>query len=185
MDRRVGRSKRMIENSFFELLDQKPVNKITIKDICDAADINRTTFYRYYQDYPDFLRNMQDVAAGKILQAFDTYQFDAVTDTTVDMLFSNIRNNKNLFAFLFQSDLNQDVIRIIQQYVREKTREGWQKHSDLSDLQFDVMITYVLYGQFGVLKLWYDSSFMLDEEELKKIYINIMHHGIKEYAYKW
>ena len=185
MDRRVGRTKRMIENSFFELLEQKPVDKITIKDICETADINRTTFYRYYQDYPDFLTNMQEAAAGKILQAFDTYQFDAVTDTTVDMLFSNIKSNRNLFAFLFQPGLNQNVIRIIEQYVSEKTREGWRKHSDLSDLQFDVMITYILYGQFGVLKRWYDSNFLLDEEEVKDIYINIMHHGIKKYAYKW
>ena len=46
--RRVQMTKKLLRESVIELMEQKPLNKISIKDICDNADVNRTTFYKYY-----------------------------------------------------------------------------------------------------------------------------------------
>ena len=53
-DRRVKYSKMVIKDSFIQLLKEKPITKITIKEICALADINRATFYAHYTDtYPE------------------------------------------------------------------------------------------------------------------------------------
>ena len=44
--RRVQMTKKLLRESVIELMDKKPLNKISIKDICDNADVNRTTFYK-------------------------------------------------------------------------------------------------------------------------------------------
>ena len=50
----------LIKQAFFELLEKKPFEKITIKDITDKAMINRGTFYLHYCDKYDLLDNLED-----------------------------------------------------------------------------------------------------------------------------
>ena len=49
-DARVRYTRRVIKESFLSLLSEKPVNKITVKEVCEAAEINRATFYSHYSD---------------------------------------------------------------------------------------------------------------------------------------
>ena len=47
-DRRVLKTKRAIRNALAQLLVEKELDEITVKDVADTADINRKTFYNYY-----------------------------------------------------------------------------------------------------------------------------------------
>lgn len=41
-----------IIDAFLQLLDERPLSKITVKDIVDACGINRNTFYYHFEDIP-------------------------------------------------------------------------------------------------------------------------------------
>ena len=60
MDRRVKYTKKIIKECFFDLLNEKEINKITVSELCTKADINRATFYRYYIDIYDLLEKIQE-----------------------------------------------------------------------------------------------------------------------------
>lgn len=49
-NRRTKITKLLLTDSFLHLLEQKPLPRITVKDICDYADLNRSTYYRYFTD---------------------------------------------------------------------------------------------------------------------------------------
>lgn len=49
-DARIRYTRVVIKDSFVKLLKSQPINKITVKDVCDLAEINRVTFYKYYTD---------------------------------------------------------------------------------------------------------------------------------------
>ena len=57
-DARVKYTKMIIEKSFVELLKVKQLNKITVKELCDLSEINRSTFYKYYDDIFDLFDKM-------------------------------------------------------------------------------------------------------------------------------
>ena len=57
-DRRTKRTEKLIQEAFFELLKTTPADKITVRQICEQADINRSTFYDHYEDYPSFLSKL-------------------------------------------------------------------------------------------------------------------------------
>jgi AcrR family transcriptional regulator len=57
-NQRVRLSKSLLKEALFGLLKDKPIEKITIYEICDAADINRSTFYKYYGSQYDLLRDI-------------------------------------------------------------------------------------------------------------------------------
>lgn len=49
----------MIRNSFLTLLKEKPMQRITVREICEKAQINRSTFYAYYIDVYDLLKRIE------------------------------------------------------------------------------------------------------------------------------
>ena len=55
-DRRVKYTKMVLKESLIDLLSKKDISCITIKQICEEADINRATFYTHYSDQFDLLR---------------------------------------------------------------------------------------------------------------------------------
>ena len=58
-DARVRYTRKIIQETFLDLLKDKPVSKITVKEICDKAEINRGTFYKHYQDCYDLLKTIE------------------------------------------------------------------------------------------------------------------------------
>ena len=59
MDRRTKYTKKVIKDTFLNLLEKKDISNITVTEICDISDINRGTFYRYYMDVYDLLKNIE------------------------------------------------------------------------------------------------------------------------------
>ena len=59
-DRRVKYTKMVLRESLIKLLSQKDISHITIKEICDAADVNRATFYAHYTDPYDLLEKIEN-----------------------------------------------------------------------------------------------------------------------------
>ena len=68
------RTDRVIREGLLKLLEEKPLNKITVQDLCQETEINRATFYRYYTD----------------IYAL----YDAITHSFLDELFTNIVNRQ-------------------------------------------------------------------------------------------
>ena len=50
MDIRIQKTETAIKNAFMELRSRKPVEKITVKELCGLAQINKSTFYTHYDD---------------------------------------------------------------------------------------------------------------------------------------
>ena len=61
-NRRVRMTRRMMKDALLELLEKKELSSISVTEICETADVHRSTFYKYYTDAADLLRDIeQDV----------------------------------------------------------------------------------------------------------------------------
>lgn len=64
-NQRIRLSKTMLKNALIELLQENGIEKISIYELCDKAQINRTTFYKYYGNQYDLLSDIEnDCFAG-------------------------------------------------------------------------------------------------------------------------
>lgn len=66
----MNRTKIAIIESFWQLLEEGPYNKITVKDIVDRCQINRNTFYYHFHDIPELLESTIKKEADTIIQAY-------------------------------------------------------------------------------------------------------------------
>ena len=65
MDIRIEKTKTAIHNTFLELRSKKPLEKITIKELCEKAQINKSTFYSHYKDIYDLSDQTDDADQHK------------------------------------------------------------------------------------------------------------------------
>ena len=120
-DRRTAYSKKAIRESLLSLMRDKPLNKITVREICERADVNRSTFYAYYEDIYDLhrmilkdyfhcqhrvieegkrlLRSRPDITA---LTVADFYDFFLV-------YFGIVMENRELFTFVFNQNSDSSI----------------------------------------------------------------------------
>lgn len=103
MDARVRYTKKVIQESFFKLLKEKPLNKITVKSICDLSEINRATFYKYYKDPFDLMKQIENGLIEKMRQLIETTDNLDITRTLVIVL-NAIKKNADMYTLLISEN---------------------------------------------------------------------------------
>ena len=71
-DYRVRVTKMLIRKEFTELLKKKPIQEITVREICERTGINRSTFYNHYQDVYDLLEQIENEMLGELAEISKT-----------------------------------------------------------------------------------------------------------------
>ena len=69
MSRRQRMTIRLLEEAYLELLDEG--SEVTVAALCDRADVNRTTFYRYFDDMEGFAEEMRSALFSKFFSLLD------------------------------------------------------------------------------------------------------------------
>ena len=74
-NRSSRRSRRMLRQSFEELLQERGFHKITVTDIVSRADLNRSTFYAHYPDIFGIVDEMQEEIIQRNMELFQQIRF--------------------------------------------------------------------------------------------------------------
>ena len=91
-DLRVTKTRRLIKATFLELVQTKPVQKITVTELAKRAEISKGTFYLHYLDIYDLYNQMVEETVAKIAGSFDPYPdlFSAPESFVRTFLFSQV-----------------------------------------------------------------------------------------------
>lgn len=108
-DARSRYTKHIIQSIFLDLLKEKPISKITVKEICEKADINRGTFYRHYEDIYDLMQKLEEAALNQLeLLLLDSMQNGNVS--ALITLLTSLMNYHDLIESLAANSPNKDFL---------------------------------------------------------------------------
>ena len=116
-DRRVKRTKRVLRECLFSLLETKNIDEISVKELTEAADINRSTFYFYYNDINDMMMQIQneifEVFEEKVLSP--QAMFVTVEDFTAycRRFLEFLKEYENICKFVISNDPNNFLAKKI------------------------------------------------------------------------
>ena len=182
MDKRVSKTMRLIENTFFDLIQENDVYSITIKDICERAQISRSTFYDHYEDYYVFLKSINDQIVQELIACTQQYHFDTDTDDAVNALMSLMKKKHGLFSVLFL-DSNQEALNTYISKIKPTVMPVWLKASDLNEEETSLLYDYFMHSSMWLLKKWFCGEINVSEERFKELYASLSKHGIYQYIY--
>ncbi|SHO43200.1 TetR/AcrR family transcriptional regulator [Anaerocolumna xylanovorans] len=179
-DRRVRYTIMVIRQSFVKLLKTKPIAKITIKEICEEADINRATFYAHYQDQYDLLQQIEDDIIDNINQYLGSYDLRNAHEVPVEMLdkiLEYIKENSEIFDVLLNSSgdikFQQEVTNII----------GRQHFALQTAKEDDAEYVYLFYanGCIGVILKWLKDGMKKPVKEITELILGLSSNGVENF----
>ena len=158
----AGFTRQAIQSSFCRLLAEKPLNKISVRDIVEDCGINRNSFYYHYQDIPALLDEIVAEQTEKLMQAYPTV---ASLDECFQAAFRFARRNRSAVRHIYES-ANRDLfiqgaLRLSEYFVTRYVSElPAAQHADPHDRQ--ILITCLKCQLFGMCIDWIVSG-MKDE----------------------
>ena len=124
----MNHTKNIIIDAFWDLLDQKPFSKITVKEIADRCQINRNTFYYHFHDIPELLEFIVKKNADSIIQTY--HNFGSPMDCLIPLLESCTGRRKAILHIYrsvhreaFFNQLERIIFYVVTQYINTVTAD--------------------------------------------------------------
>ena len=156
--RSAVRSRRMIRSAFLELLREKSYEKITVTDIVNRADINRSTFYAHYPD----VRGLVEQITGEIInhsvemaREMDIQDFIADPLPYLQDLNSYGLENAELYKLLSLSDFALRQMDQVKLTLSERLSSAVEIPEHIRNSEdFQIQMNFFLGGIFNIYALW-------------------------------
>lgn len=147
MDRRIERTKSSIINAFLQLRSAKDLEKISVKELCAKADINKSTFYTHYQDIYDLSEQLEHQVAADILEevGHPEYLFIHPERFTRELYYAYLAR-EHLIHILFSGSRSSLLIVRIESSLKESISRLYPAFQE--DAVANTLLTLEIYGEF-------------------------------------
>ena len=178
-DRRVKRTKKLLRDSLFSLLQKKSINDITVTELTDVADINRATFYFYYTDIFDMLNQIQDEAYELFEDVLQGADECAATPEAFVKYVENILNfckqNTAIARFVITREYNNNkVLTKIKKLLAKNVPVAKEQYAQDDPRRF--ILNFALNSLTGTVVDWMDDGMVIPPnvmaEFITDMYIN-------------
>ena len=150
-DRRVIYTKKILRSSLMKLLQEKPIGRISVTELCNAAGVNRGTFYSHYRQPEDVMHQIEDDLISEI---------ESVLEKESDMytihrnMLELIENNRGACRVLFGENGDPECVKRILAVSQKYFRDNWQEQLHLSEDVAKYMHSFIFAGTVEVLIDW-------------------------------
>lgn len=170
-DRRVLKTKRAIRNALAQLLVEKELDEITVKDVADTADINRKTFYNYYTG----IHQVIDEIESGIVFTFDQAirEADARRDIKNPYVFFEkitaiLNQDLDFYSHLFRMRGNLSLSYKITTLLKKKILESFLQEHSCDPQEGEIFVEYAVWGMMAVYESWFNSQRSTPLEEISQ-----------------
>ena len=156
-DARVRYTRHALKEAFLTLLREKPVNRITVKEVCALAGLNRATFYAHYSDCYALLENIEQ----ELLDAFahSISNVDSMdVSALVSAIYAMVREHENACRVLIFGGRSSSVLGRMIDLAREMSVGRWRLMLPrASDEELEMLYTHLSNGLMNVVVGGYDK----------------------------
>lgn len=166
MDARTRYTKMAIRNSFFELLKKYPLEKITVTAICDIAEINRTTFYKYYENPYDLLSKIEAEVLDELHSKIASMEKTRLSPIFLIVL-EDLINRKDMYLILFSK--NVDMMfkkRLFEMCYADNIENIKLDYPRLDEQKQSWLYYFIAEGCTGVVSQWIKNDMAEPPEEV-------------------
>ncbi len=160
-DRRVKYTKMVLKESFINLLEKKDLSQISIKEICEDADINRATFYAHYSDQYDLLKKIEE----ELLENVKVYiaEFDMTKDEMdsvflAEKIFEYLKENARVCKLLLSKHGDFEFQKEIMVLVYDKIISELTGNHKLTMEDAEYVYSFTITGSVGIVQKWLDDD---------------------------
>lgn len=168
-DRRIAMTKRLLKNAFIEMLHDKDIYHISIRELCENADVNRTTFYKHYGNQFDLLDDMEN----DFIEMFEKIISEDKNhgQTGVEQLLTFLEDNIDFVRLLFNTNVDPKFPKkLFSSAAIEKSAEDAMSNLPMPDREY--IFRYILFGSYETVKYWLNKNERESPSEIARIVLD-------------
>ena len=175
-DRRVAITKRMLKEALTEMLGEVDIYHVSIRELCQRADVNRTTFYKYYGSQFDLLADMENDLLAFLSKTVTENAADPnrIIETACGYLEEHLEFGRLI--------LNNNVDPLFPQKlfslaaIREAALDRFSGLQDESMVEY--LYNYTTYGVYRIICLWLNKEQREPPEKIAGMLLRFIQFGI-------
>ena len=179
-DRRCIKTRKAIKQVFIRLMTEKDINKITIKEIADEANINRKTFYSHYRDVNGVLDDIENDILEQLCGIIENLDIQkAIYDPyPIFKELTNIINNDfNFYKYLLQSTSHSRLLEKIKHVLKKRIVEILGTEISNKEM-LPYAIEFALSGILSIYQEWLNSDRAYSLEEISAFAGSLTFNGL-------
>lgn len=177
-DLRVIKTKQSLQRAFIELLKDKPLEKITVADLCRQSGITRKTFYLHYDNVPKYFEEFIARLLADLEQAMQKSS-NYLKETNYQLepkmihLFEHVYNHKDFYQFIFSSNSNFAYYKMFFERIKAFVKSSVQSQ-ELMDEPIEFIDSFLANAILGVILEWHNEGFQKSIDEMNGILLKLL-----------
>ncbi len=170
-NQRVRLTKMILKNSLIDLLKNASIYDISVTKLCNNAQLNRSTFYKYYTNIFDVMADIEyDIVneGGKCIQEINSTDIKDIYKA-VNELLNHIKNNKDIYLVIINksndNEFFKQMLKKITDFFKEQT---YLLNIDITANE-EYIYTYIIFGSSAIIKKWINNDFDKPSKEISKL----------------
>ena len=182
-DRSVRRTKRALRQGLAQLLTEKKLKDISVRELTDLVDLHRGTFYVHYRDIYDLYAKVQGEMMEEIAQILDGFPTDSRDESPlfpiIRELMQYVKDNRVLCAAMMGENGDMNFVHELSDMVGRRCIESWRVlYPGCSAQKYEYFRVYVLAGCVGVLQKWIDDGMKDTVDEVAHLVAQMAVQGV-------
>ncbi len=180
--RRTKLTRCLLRDSLVELMQSESIHKISIKQICETADVNRTTFYAHYCDRYELLEDVERETAKGIMAEVDKAGGDNELEKQLERFFRYIIDNIERFRVLLR-DCKDNTFALGLADLSIKKFISDDKFAKIKDDAKDFIYQYIINGSLNIIEKLIKNEIDKNPKEIARMFKTVVSGSISAFSY--
>lgn len=180
--RRTKLTKMLLRDSLMELMQTESIHKISIKQICEKADVNRTTFYAHYCDKYELLEDVERELAKDIRTELDKVSGDNELERQLERFFGYIIDNIERFRVLLRDCRDNTFVLALADLSIKKFLTD-EKYIKIKEDAKEFIYQYIINGSMNIIEKLIENEVDKNPGELARMFKTAVNGSISAFSY--
>jgi AcrR family transcriptional regulator len=176
--RSVRRTKTALRNSLIELMKQRSILRITVKEICDTADVGRSTFYAHYESHYDLLEQMElecllgfekALLMNEPLRKYDTREITRIFEKMLQFIVDNFNSIQILLSENGEISFQRKFIHRLNKYFKNAKKH--YVNNSIDEKTSECYSVFFINGVIALIQHWLKNKMHIPIPDFAKMIV--------------
>ena len=181
-DKRVRRTHERLGSALIELIQEKPIDDVTVQEVLDRASVGRSTFYLHFRDKNDLLLSQLENFLEMMSTALSIRKEESHRVVPVAELFAHIGNQKKIYRALADAGRLNDFFDLAQGYFSRGIEQRLRESKGLAKLpqrELAARAVALAGSLLSLLRWWLDRGAKEPPGDMDKLFHRIVWNGLQ------
>jgi AcrR family transcriptional regulator len=177
IDRRVKYTVAMLKEALVQSLLKEHISKISVKSLCDLADVNRSTFYAHFNDQYDLLHFIEQEVIDNVKKHLEKQDFNdkrPVSFQVLNRILEYVKENADLFRALLSDHCDPGIQMEIMNFAQIISMQLNKKYDKRVR---DYLMVFGTTGCINLLQKWLQDGMIESTTKISEIILQVVYHG--------